>query len=372
MESDTSGNQILNIDSLQINNQVVLDNALNLNVATVNSNKYKIGGQIILDGNLNLNVCSVETIQINSSSILTDIIDGNQYKIAGKSFLDSDLNLNVNSLVSNDLTAENIIATSIIVSGKTLIDDKRNFNASNVTAFNVNTSSIFINGKPCIDKSLNINASKLNSQSLFVNDLQIIDTSGNFVGNMYTGSHILPNIKLSHLLNVTSDIQSQIDSKSSKYDLSGNVYDYALNSSLNLKAPSNNATFTGLTQIEKILEKITPITLSGTTYTLNYSTISSNTLYCDSISSGDLTLNVTNLAVTGSGSITLTVLVNTTTNKKYFKTVQLNGVTQQMVGINGSNNLIIDTNATLVLQQFTFVYINSSLLKIIASLSSLL
>ena len=137
------------------------------------------------------------------------------------------------------------------------------------------------------------------------------------------------------------------------------------------KAPIKNPSLSGSVQIEKILEKITPITLTNNTCDLNYSISNANTLFCNSPGTSDLTLNISNLFISGSGSISISILINTTVNKKYFKSIKINNISHTPIATNGYNNLSIDNNATYVLQQFNIVYVDSSVVKIITSLLSL-
>lgn len=234
MSSDSSGGIVLSGDSLKISNQTVIDNGLNVNVSSVNANQYKIGGAQFVDNSLNLNINNVMGAKgvFNNgefANIVSNVIDANQYKISGMPFVDGDLNLNVNSLRSNSLNTTNVnttnvssamvnsdqykingslfidkdlnlnvnslrvstfnpdkivtgmlTASSIVVSGKTVIDTNKNVNASNITSFNVDTSAISINGKPFVDKSRNVIANNVDTQTLSKNNKTLIDENGNF------------------------------------------------------------------------------------------------------------------------------------------------------------------------------------------------
>jgi hypothetical protein len=140
---------------------------------------------------------------------------------------------------------------------------------------------------------------------------------------------------------------------------------------VNKRAPIINPSIIGTMKIEKIFEKINPIAINNNTYLLDYSTSTSNTLYCADPSNTDMILNIKNLPLTESGTITISAIINTSVNKKYFKTVQLNDINQDQIAINGIANLSIQNNAKFVLQQITFIYVNNSILNIITSLISL-
>ena len=133
--SDSSGNVILKGDLLEIANVIVIDNNLNANLASVNASQYKIGGAPFVDNSLNLainNITGSSGIFNDGefSNVISNIVNANQYKINGQSFIDSDLNLNVNSLTATSFNPDKITTSSVVISGKTVIDSNKNINAS--------------------------------------------------------------------------------------------------------------------------------------------------------------------------------------------------------------------------------------------------
>ena len=195
-----------------------------------------------------------------------------------------------------------------------------------------------------------------------------INTDKNVTSSTITNDDIAPNASISDTKLAQISTGGKV-ANSATTATTSNIADSIVlrNSAGNIENPS----LSGLVQIEKLLEKITPITMSNSLYTLDFLTSTANTLYCSNPGTSDLTLNITNLSISGSGSISISILIDTSTNKKYFKTVQLNGVTQTQISIGGYNNLSIDGSATFVLQQINLIYVNSTILKIFTSLLSI-
>lgn len=177
---DHSGN-LTNIMSLTVNNNKIIDQDSN-----IRANNIKCTSLSIAD-------------QLNAQSIISPngVID----------------NITSSTITTNALCAtENLVAHNIFLGDKKLIDSLRNIsNIINITAFNADFNTLNINGKQLVDKNKNINANKLT-----INGTIVIDSSGFFVGDVYSNSKLVPNIKLSYLSDVTSNIQTQLNTTNNK------------------------------------------------------------------------------------------------------------------------------------------------------------
>jgi len=124
-------------------------------------------------------------------------------------------------------------------------------------------------------------------------------------------------------------------------------------------------------RLTRACEKITPITVASNALTVDFS--ASNAILSIVASSGNMALSVVNLPTNITyGSYTLTFIINTSANKKYISSINVNGNAYTMIAVGGLTNISIDTTAQYVIQQITILFINSSTpTKIITSVSSM-
>jgi hypothetical protein len=127
----------------------------------------------------------------------------------------------------------------------------------------------------------------------------------------------------------------------------------------------------GQMKVGKILENINYITMTSNTYELSYNNNVCHTTYCVNSVNNDLTLNITNLVVNDSKTITMSFLIDTNVAKRYFKNIQIDGTPQTVLNFNGLSNFVLPANTKLALQQLTLIFVNGTLSNIINSISSL-
>lgn len=214
---DHSGN-LTNIMSLTVNGNKVIDEESN-----IRANNIKCTSSNIAD-------------QLNSQSI-----------ISSNGLID---NITSSTITTNtSYVTENLVTHNIFLDDKIVIDSLRNIsNIVNITAFSADFNTLNINGKQLVDKNKNINANKL-----AINGTNVIDSLGHFIGDVYSNSQLVPNIKLSYLSDVTSNIQTQLSTNNNK------------NSALFLLLLkiSQSSKLSGLTWVDLSNQNLSGLNLSG-------------------------------------------------------------------------------------------------------------
>ena len=174
-----------------------------------------------------------------------------------------------------------------------------------------------------------------------------------------SGAGVLTSTKMQYLSSITSDLQTQLDSKSS----------------------ASNTTFTGTTAAETltISESVTTnaiyetIQSSYTSYASNiltYDYSNGAILYFPLTSDTNFELSLTNVPTTQYGTYSFTLMLGTATNTAYANTIKINGVSQTLIANGGLSNIDI-TNVTtsgILMQQFTVIW-TDSLYKVITNVS---
>jgi len=173
---------------------------------------------------------------------------------------------------------------------------------------------------------------------------------------------------------LTSNVQTQIDTKAASSSLSNYVTNSSLTTSLasyatttNLTNNVNNilngaSTFTainntGSSQLNRIIETITSLTGSSS-ITASYS--NSGIFYISSPVSANFTINLTNIPTTSNYcTYSITLLINSATNKTYCNAITVNGTSYTIIYSGGSANISV-SSATLINQQIILVYTAST------------
>ncbi len=119
---------------------------------------------------------------------------------------------------------------------------------------------------------------------------------------------------------------------------------------------SGSTTFTGQTTLSRSVERVQAPTLS--TSTISYDFNNGAIGYVTPASTTGLTLNATNVPITGSNqnvsSCSFTLILNTTTNKTWVTTLTVNGTACTIQFAGGSSNVSV-TGANFVAQTFSIL-----------------
>lgn len=145
-------------------------------------------------------------------------------------------------------------------------------------------------------------------------------------------------------LDATSSIQTQLNSKAN----STAVVDLSSTQTI-----TGNKTWNNINSFHRAVEQMQTLTITSNATTLDYGA-NSAIGYCVPPAATNFTLSVTNVPLTSysGGSFTITLLINTATNKAYANALNING-TAQTIRYAGGSAAITISSAIWVIQTFT-------------------
>ena len=149
-------------------------------------------------------------------------------------------------------------------------------------------------------------------------------------------------------LDATSSVQTQLNNRA----LSSNVVDLST-AGQNITGSKN---FNNLNYVTRTGENISTVATTSSSYTLNFSTLSS-IFNITTPPASNFTLAITNLPLTRDACYSVTILINTATNKVFCNALTTNG-TSQTVRYNGGVASVNVTTAVFVLQTFNIFVLN--------------
>ena len=134
---------------------------------------------------------------------------------------------------------------------------------------------------------------------------------------------------------------------------------------------TGNTTTSGDTITNAMVEKYsTGPTVSSNAFTVPYSTMS-NIMTITPSSATNMTLNIMGLPTTrGSAIYDFTFIINTTANKQYINTLNVNGTGAPMKYANGSANTAVNSSATVVLQTISIQMSDTSIINAFTNVTS--
>lgn len=133
---------------------------------------------------------------------------------------------------------------------------------------------------------------------------------------------------------------------------------------------SGATTISGQAQVLKLIEQTRTPNVAGTVVSFDYSLNAGMVVYLASPPSTNYSLEITNFPTNTypNGSITFSILSNTTTSKTYANSLKLNGsATSETILYNGGSAGISITTASFVLQTFTVVYSSTNKICVLSS-----
>lgn len=129
----------------------------------------------------------------------------------------------------------------------------------------------------------------------------------------------------------------------------------------------SNLTCTGNMIVGTVKETSTNTSVITNAIAVDYST-TNGIVNTSPSSASNIYLTLTNVPTTA-GSYTLTFLIDTSTNKQYINTFNINGSSYTPVSSGGFSNITIDTNATLIIQYLSVVMAGGTVSKVITNLT---
>ena len=156
---------------------------------------------------------------------------------------------------------------------------------------------------------------------------------------------------IGYLSNVTSDIQTQLDSLTNSSS-GGDFVDLTTNDQI----ITGNKTWNNLNSFQRVVERMQTLTVSSNQITLDYST--GNIAYVVPPSATNMILNLNNVPLSSySGStFTITILINAQTNKAYVNSLFVNGGAAVMRYAGGVANVSL-TSAIFAVQTITILVV---------------
>jgi hypothetical protein len=168
----------------------------------------------------------------------------------------------------------------------------------------------------------------------------IID-SNNRLDALNIGSGIISNSEFNFLNGVSSNIQTQLNNKIE----SGDAITF-----------SNNISFNSNITSKKITEINSVITITSNICSCDYN---NSAVFVCSGQTANFRCDINNLVITTNKSYTITLLINTSTNKFYANTMRINGVSRTMLFMGGSSNIDL-SSSNFCLQSITCIFTDSN------------
>lgn len=209
-----------------------------------------------------------------------------------------------------------------------------------------------------------LNTSLTNNITDLTNNKQNVLSSGNKLDPQFiqcSGAGVLTTTKTQYLSSIDADIATKFTSK----------------------ADVNNTTFTGSTTLSAlqmnglitskgISENINSTFTSFASNILTYSFTDNSILYFGGLTANtNFKMALSNVPTTTYKTQTFSLLISVATYKAYANTCSINGTDYTLIANGGLSNVsVVDvTTSGLLLQQFTIIYLNGSVYKVLTNLS---
>lgn len=179
--------------------------------------------------------------------------------------------------------------------------------------------------------------------SLTSNKQDVLNNTTNFLNPEYietSGAGVLTSTKMQYLSSITSDLQTQLDSKISSVS---NEFDDII--------------------VDRVVEKIEAATISFSSNILTVDTAAGNPaiLYFDDLTSNtNFQLNMTNLPAGAFKSYTYTLWIECNTYQAYCNAVNVNGTLKTITFPDGSPDISSADSNSVIMQQITVLYLLSA------------
>jgi hypothetical protein len=339
--------------------------ATNTNLLTLNSKVLVNGVQVTPTELSALNGIGTTSIisQLNSklsssnptfSGTLTgaSIVDNGSFSASG--------NVTLGTNTTNTLTLNSKISANAV-----------NVSPTELSYVNGATSNLQtqLNSKPSLSTT---NAfSGLNSFSTDTTLNKLILT-GNLVLN--SGATTVTNSELCFINGATSNLQTQINGKVNN----SGAETIAGNKVFSGQTTLGNSYLSGVNMLQNMVENVSTATVTSNALSVQIGSANSVISITPS-SANNMTLTVSFVSFLSSqlsasfyGSVTMSFIINTATNKQYINSVIYGGTTYTPIAAGGLSNVSVNTSSVYVLQTITLLFLSSATpTKIITSVSSL-
>ena len=120
----------------------------------------------------------------------------------------------------------------------------------------------------------------------------------------------------------------------------------------------------------KLIEKYIAGTVTSNALTINYSSNTNNIYAITPSSANNIALTITNIPTTRVGLYEFAFIINTSTNKNYINTLNVNGSAVTMKAVGGLANVSINASATVVIQNIYVQMNNATVTNALTNVSS--
>lgn len=313
---NTTFNQPVTIQSVNVKNKL---DSLDSSVSTINTN-----------------ITNLQTSKANDNTVVH--ISGNETLSGVKTFS------NIPKIGLNDVATTNDINTAInnlINSAPSTLDTLGEI--STVLQNNQNDVNTIISTMVTLGTNQTITGVKTFSSNPQVNTLTQGDNSNSVATTSYvdTGlTNLNSNISSTYLTqsNATSTYQTQSGMSSYPRLTTSNTF-------------TNFNEYSSDIIQNKLVEKYIVGTVSSNAMSINYSTTTNNIFSISPSSATNIALTITNLPTNrGTAIYNFTFLINTSTNKNYINSLNVNGSSITMRASGGLANVSVNTSSVLVIQ----------------------
>ena len=319
------------------------------NVLTVGSDLYIEGKSNMLD--VSCNVLTVESdLYIEGKSNMLDVscnvltIESDLYVTGQSNMIDVSCNV---LTVDTDIYTVNSHITKLIFNNDsseqtTAFTDLKNTELTSATSDIITLQSDMTTAQSNISQ----NTSSLSLKQNIFNESNKLNP-----GFINSGAGTLTSTKMEHLSSITSDLQTQLDSKISSVP---NEFDDII--------------------VDRIIENIGSTTVSFASDILTVNTAEGNPtiLYFDGLtSSTNFQLNMTNLPGGTFKTYTYTLWINCNTYQAYCNAITVNGTSKTLTFPSGIVDISDADSSSLIMQQITVLYLSNALIcdKIISNVT---
>lgn len=266
------------------------------------------------------------------------------------------------STLQNDMTGKQSLLNN---TDNKLMHDKIDFSTSNIrfADFPSSINTKFTNVDSTLSTQSSLNTSLTNDITSLNTNKQNILSGSNKLNPAFidASSGSLTNTKMNYLSTIDADIITKFDAK----------------------ANIDNQTFTGTTGIVElnmtgflssngISEKIASAFTSFSSNILTYNFTGGTVLYFTGLTANtNFKVALTNVPTVAYRTQTFSLLINVATYKAYANTFSVNGVNSTLYANGGLSNVSVANVSTsgMLLQQFTIIYLNSGVWKVITNVS---
>jgi hypothetical protein len=351
------GNISTQITSLQ-NNKADKNNPTFTGAATFNSittQSLVDNGNITIRGNTNIGDAGSDTLTVRGTA-----------KFHNQILLSDDSNLGVR-LGGIDSSISTINSTLTTKANITDIDNRFSTLMGGVVPSTLDTLNEISTALTNNDSSINAILSTMTT----LNSDQTITSAKTF-----SVSPLVPNVTQGNNSSVvanTNYVDTAITNLGTVYQTQSGMSNYLTTTSANTNYQTKSAmstypqfstanTFTNTNEFSnelitnKFVEKYTTATVSTNSLTINFSTVTSNIFSISPSSGTNISLLVTNLPTNKTAIYSFTFYINTTTNKNFINSLNVNGSNVTLIAMGGLANISVTSN--LVIQN-VFIQMNN-------------